>query len=147
MEFNQFLNKNYEYATEAAYKEIVRAKTKHGHKTFNSLHEGYAVLLEEVDEMWDEVKRDNKELAVAEAVQVAAMAIRFVAEFGTPPYKFPKKEVEKTGKITQISTLKQYEREIEAFKYVNPNATDFEVVNFVNALKEYKLKNNVTTSV
>ena len=27
---------------------------------FNSPHEGYAVLLEEVDELWDEIKNDKK---------------------------------------------------------------------------------------
>lgn len=47
---------------------------------FNSLHEAYAVLLEEVDELWDEVKkkqRDRKnEDVLAELVQVAAMAQR-----------------------------------------------------------------------
>lgn len=49
---------------------------------FNSAHEGYAVLLEEVDELWAHVKTNQKrrDLAAmrAEAVQVAAMAIKFV---------------------------------------------------------------------
>lgn len=71
-------------------------------KDFNSTHEGYAVLLEEVDELWDEVKHGEKRafscdsfgtLVSAEsaksihksrmrneAVQVAAMAIRFIQE-------------------------------------------------------------------
>lgn len=47
---------------------------------FNSRHEGYAVLLEEVDELWDEVKKrkpDVKNMR-AEAVQVAAMAMKFI---------------------------------------------------------------------
>lgn len=41
-------------------------------------HEGYAVLLEEVDEFWDEVKRKNPDYAAMykELVQVAAMAVR-----------------------------------------------------------------------
>ncbi|URM86526.1 hypothetical protein PBI_HILLTOPFARM_85 [Mycobacterium phage Hilltopfarm] len=47
---------------------------------FNSAHEGWAVLYEEVDEMWDEVRADNLERAIAEAIQVGAMAIRFVTE-------------------------------------------------------------------
>ncbi len=51
---------------------------------FNSAHEGYAVLLEEVDELWDEVKKSpRKRDPVAlrkEAVQVAAMALRFLEE-------------------------------------------------------------------
>jgi hypothetical protein len=49
---------------------------------FNSAHEGFAILNEEVDELWDEVKlkqgtRATEDLR-AEAIQVAAMAIRFI---------------------------------------------------------------------
>ncbi len=47
---------------------------------FNNSHEGYAVLLEEVDELWDEVKNNNPRLASSEAVQVAAMALRFLID-------------------------------------------------------------------
>lgn len=50
----------------------------------NSAHEGYAVLLEEVDELWTEVKVNQKRRDPAkmrkEAIQVAAMAIRFAEE-------------------------------------------------------------------
>lgn len=50
----------------------------------NSAHEGYGVLLEEVDELWDHVKtkQKNRDLTAMkkEAVQVAAMAIRFAIE-------------------------------------------------------------------
>ena len=51
---------------------------------FNSAHEGYAVLLEEIDELWDEVKKSPKKRTPAlmreEAVQVAAMALRFLID-------------------------------------------------------------------
>lgn len=47
----------------------------------NSAHEGYGVLMEEVDELWDEIKikQKNRDLEKMrkEAIQVAAMAIRF----------------------------------------------------------------------
>lgn len=54
--------------------ELSRARRKHG--AVNSLHEGYAVLLEEVDEFWDLVKQQspNKEHLLAELVQISAMA-------------------------------------------------------------------------
>ena len=47
---------------------------------FNSPHEGYGVLLEELDELWDEVKKREPDLKNmrAEAVQVAAMAMKFI---------------------------------------------------------------------
>lgn len=53
-------------------------------KPFNSEHEGYGVLLEEMDELWDEVK-DNKaegsrERQHEEAIQVAAMAIKYIIQ-------------------------------------------------------------------
>jgi hypothetical protein len=48
---------------------------------FNSGHEGWAVIKEELDELWEEVRKypraDNRRLR-KEAVQVAAMAIRFI---------------------------------------------------------------------
>ena len=59
--------------------ELKRATSQHG--GFASWHEGYAVLLEEVEELWDEVKRKNRNVYAArkEAIQVAAMAVKFVA--------------------------------------------------------------------
>lgn len=52
------------------------------HPPFNSAHEGYAVILEELDELWDEVKKRNKNVQAMreEALQVAAMAVRFVMD-------------------------------------------------------------------
>jgi len=62
--------------------EIGRAVRKY--PKFNSAHEGWAVLREEVDELWDEVKKSPKNRRSArmykEAIQVAAVAIRFAAE-------------------------------------------------------------------
>lgn len=50
----------------------------------NSAHEGYAVILEELDELWDHVKtkQGKRDLTAMrkEAIQVAAMAVRFAAE-------------------------------------------------------------------
>lgn len=53
---------------------------------FNSPHEGYAILQEEVDELWDLVKRKTPhEFCTVddmrgEAIQIAAMAIRFIID-------------------------------------------------------------------
>jgi hypothetical protein len=60
--------------------EVHRAMRKHA--AMHSGHEGYAVILEELDEMWDEVKRQKADPVALrkEAIQVAAMAVRFVLD-------------------------------------------------------------------
>lgn len=59
--------------------ELIIATKRHG--TFNSTHEGYAVILEELDELWDEVKANSDTPRLRnEATQVAAMAIRFLID-------------------------------------------------------------------
>lgn len=58
--------------------ELNRATHKFGN--FASHHEGYAILKEEVDELWDAVKANDHQHAREEAVQVAAMAIRFLRD-------------------------------------------------------------------
>ena len=47
-----------------------------------SVHEGYAILLEEVDELWNAIKNNKQgnQKIREEAIQVAAMAIRLVAD-------------------------------------------------------------------
>ena len=51
------------------------------HDYFNSAHEGYAVIKEEFDELWEKIKnnypvRERREAAI----QVAAMALRFILD-------------------------------------------------------------------
>ena len=64
---------------EAIARELERAAPWPG---FNSAHEGYAILAEEVDELWAHVKTNQKKRDLdamrAEAIQVAAMAVKFV---------------------------------------------------------------------
>lgn len=69
-------------ATLDAVFELGKATARYA--PFNSAHEGYAVLLEEAEELWDEIKkrqgaRDIKRMR-HEAVQVAAMALRFIED-------------------------------------------------------------------
>lgn len=60
-------------AVDAEYR---RAVSLHG--PFSSTHEGYAIIQEEVDELWGGIKKnDSREALKEEAIQVAAMAIRF----------------------------------------------------------------------
>lgn len=59
-------------------KELLRANNTH--PLFNSKHEGYAVIKEELEEMWDEIKKRNPVnfRVQSECVQVAAMAIKLL---------------------------------------------------------------------
>lgn len=82
-------------ADQEAVKELERARAKFGRR-FNSAHEGYAVLLEEVEELKREVfwgriddglnhspadhAEHRRQRMRAEAVQVAAMALRFIED-------------------------------------------------------------------
>lgn len=69
-------------AVEKVVRELDRACRTH--HTFNSSHEGYAVIKEEFEELWDEIKNnkqeDTKARQTKEAIQVAAMALRFLVD-------------------------------------------------------------------
>lgn len=64
--------------------EMELAEARRGHKPQNSAHEGYAVLLEEMDELWEEVrKRRHSRSAfkmLGELVQIGAMAQRMAED-------------------------------------------------------------------
>lgn len=71
-----------EYAVAIVREEVERATSKFG--SFHSAHEGYAVILEELDELKREVfkyfeDRDPR-ILVKESTQVAAMSIRFLID-------------------------------------------------------------------
>jgi hypothetical protein len=59
-------------------RELLLARERHD--PINSAHEGYAVILEEVDELWDECRRKraarSRQSMLDELVQIAAMAQR-----------------------------------------------------------------------
>lgn len=75
--------------TNAVWDELVRAREKF--HPFNSTHEGYAVMLEEMDELWDAIKsykactrinltREEQAALRKECIQIAAMALRFITD-------------------------------------------------------------------
>lgn len=67
------------------FEELERARAKH-HRPMHGPHEGYAVILEELDELWDEVKAQKPEKVKMrkEAMQIAAMALRFIEDVCEP---------------------------------------------------------------
>ena len=64
----------------AVIQEMIDATQKHGR--FNSPHEGWGVIWEEVDELWDEVraKVHDKDKMRKECIQIAAMAFRYIMD-------------------------------------------------------------------
>lgn len=71
--------------------ELEKAISKH--KKMNSPHEAYAVLLEEMDEFWDEVKKQthNKSLMYKELLQISAMAQRAIIDLDLMPAELTEK--------------------------------------------------------
>lgn len=65
---------------EAVELELVAARLKF--PRFASAHEGYAVISEEMDELWEEIRdqEGSKTRLYREALQVAAMAVRFIKD-------------------------------------------------------------------
>ena len=58
--------------------ELDHAYNKHGSLPWGR-HEFYAILLEEVEEVWEDIKKDSaSEDLVKEIIQVAAMCIRYL---------------------------------------------------------------------
>jgi glutamyl-tRNA reductase len=64
--------------------ELREAMNKHA--PLNSAHEAYAVILEELDEFWDEVKKKREQRSKyamrRELIQVAAMCVRTILDVG-----------------------------------------------------------------
>lgn len=65
--------KNFNYLVQ---EELQKARNKHGPMT--NLHEAYAVILEEVDELWEHCRKKqenrNPQEILEELVQISAMA-------------------------------------------------------------------------
>lgn len=83
MDPNQMIEKR-AFMLVKVIERLVVAQRKFG--PMQSPHEGYAVILEEVDELWKEIK-DNKRLPAVykshmteEALHVCAMSLRFLID-------------------------------------------------------------------
>ena len=79
--FSMDENRKLEAIIVKVIREYEQAVKKHG--PFRSPHEGYSVIAEELDELWDEVRMlknfdDRRPGLKKEAIQIAAMVIRYV---------------------------------------------------------------------
>jgi len=59
---------------------------RRAHAAMASPHEGHSVIREEFEELWEHVKADTGQSAAAraEAIQLAAMAVRYVVDLCQP---------------------------------------------------------------
>ena len=73
----------YRHAELAIWDELTQSLTEYPH-IWASAEEAAMVLGEELDELWDEVRANQIGRARAEAAQVGAMAIRFIADLYEP---------------------------------------------------------------
>jgi hypothetical protein len=77
----------YTGAAQAVWQELMQAVKQY--PPMNSPHEGWAVIQEELDELWDHVRAKDsdrdRQAMYREAIQVAAMGIRFAVEVGEVP--------------------------------------------------------------
>lgn len=78
--------------------ELLAARERYG--PMHSAHEGYAVILEELDELkaevWKSPKKRDLAAMRAEAVQLAAMAVRFLMDVCEPEGVSSLKETQPT---------------------------------------------------
>lgn len=69
---------------------------------FHSTYEGWALIKQKVDNLWDEIKKEetggSREAMLKEAAQIGAMAMRFIIDLGID---------EKPVKVSQLSEGKK----------------------------------------
>ena len=83
------LDERYDEALVEVVEELIMLKAKvddpnHPFDNLHSPHHGWALLHEEMDELWEEIRKKNefrdKESMREEAKQIAALAIRFMTD-------------------------------------------------------------------
>jgi hypothetical protein len=72
------------------------------HAPFHSTYEGWALIKQKVDDLWEEIKKeessDSREVMMKEAAQIGAMAMRFIIDLGVD---------DKPSKVSAISDGKK----------------------------------------
>ncbi len=69
----------------------------------NSPHEGWALIKQKVDGLWEEIKKNNtdnsKEAIMKEAAQIGAMAMRFMVDLGDDAQAAKTKQITGSKKV------------------------------------------------
>ena len=83
---------------ESLSKEFFDSINKHD-AVFNTAHEGYAVIKEELEEMWEGIKADDWENVEEEALQIGAMAMKLLYSLPVIVKKYKTKKPVKGTKV------------------------------------------------
>ncbi|GIW60265.1 MAG: hypothetical protein KatS3mg087_1331 [Patescibacteria group bacterium] len=75
------MNSDLELIVASVKDELIRAMGRY--RPSRSAHEAFAIIKEEVDELWEAVRTNNTHKVYYETVQVAAMAIRLLYDYAT----------------------------------------------------------------
>lgn len=93
MDMNKSVNLNYLFEELKAECDFISTKYD---PMFNSFHEAYGVIKEELDEFWECVKDNKTEGMKEELIQIAATALcsAYLCDTGSnnPKFKWPKKD-------------------------------------------------------
>jgi hypothetical protein len=109
---------------------------RRNHPPINSIHEGYAIILEELDELWEQARKKTSERDLQniyrECVQIAAMAQRTAEDILHIPVPPPPRRI------------REGSSEPEDMKFVPPSKKDLEkylkraLAQGVNAQEDYE---------
>ena len=119
--------------------------------SFHSAHEGFAIILEEVDELkaevWKSPKNRDLEAMKTEAIQVAAMALRFLMDvIPTPVLDEMDRLLER---LKTFEGLKGYLKSAREYVFHNREGYDMyealEVIWVLNEAEEAILRETCTT--
>jgi hypothetical protein len=134
---------NTKTAQDKILEEFLRASSIY--KPFSTYHEGYAIIKEEFDELWEEIKHSHYDRGdrneeedtkiQTEAVQVGAMILRFLIDLTKDGDENMEKQREKLDKLleeideeTRVANEKGFYRCDKCQRWIDTNKEGFVVV-------------------
>ena len=93
---------------------------RRNHPPINSIHEGYAIILEELDELWEQARKKTSERDLQniyrECVQIAAMAQRTAEDILCIPVPPPPRRIrEGSSEPTDMKFVPPSEKDLEEY--------------------------------
>lgn len=89
-------DKKLDIILQAVKNEVLRSNKCHP-TTYASPHEGYAIIKEELEELWHEVKRDDIKNMSKESIQLACTVIKNLLSFKNYEKRLEKRNEERNN--------------------------------------------------